>query len=843
MKTPKDRNIGSSGLSLAENSTGQSVDHTGRRIYADRVNAAALAERSLLALDWPFVAAALAGHARTSAGRRAAEGLVLESDTAQIARCFDATDEVQALREKRVGSPPVGGIEEIDQELDRTARGDVLGVDGVSAVAATLDAMSELQEFLACHGAQAPTLACLGAAIDLDRALVETFAAALDEHGELSEATYPVLAELRRRIAALDRSMRSMLEALLDSPEYADVLQDRYVTVRGDRFVLPVKAQAKGLGLGIVHDASRTEKTVFVEPASVVPVGNQRRMAEAALRDEERRILGELSALLGRHAAPLRDALRAAASLDVACARADFAAALAAVRPVVGEEGVVDLRAARHPILALSMPGVVPNDLHLDARHPVLVLTGPNAGGKTVAMKTIGLCALLVRAGCFVPAAAGSRLDLFVPVLADIGDMQTVHDGLSSFSAHLTTLRAMLEAAGPGSLLMLDEIAAGTDPTQGGALARAVVERLADVGARVVATTHFTQVKAMASVDSRVEVAALEYSAGRPTYHVVPGAVGESHALAAAERIGLDARLIERARELMEESERAMHDALANLDQERARAAEATRRAEELERSLAARETSVEAREREIAGRAREIEKRTAAAVVDKLRGAEEEVRRALAALREENSRERAEKARSAIAGAKREAVNIQREAAPPQREPRIGDRVRLLRVGLVGEIVGSKVGELEIRAGAMTVRAKHAEVEIVQDKSPSTDTVRGPKGAGKNNAATRGASSPGRREEPAAEGNWLESALRTDTNTLDLRGLRVEEGLERLQAFLDDAMLGNREIVFVLHGHGTGAMKSAIRRSLAASPYVNASAPAPEDQGGDALTVSRLRG
>lgn len=800
-----------------------------------RVNPAQLAERSLLALDWPFVASGLAGHARTPAGRRAAETLRLLSDPAEVARCFDAIEEVQLLREKRIGAPPVGGIEEIGDSLDRTARGDVLGVDGVAHAAATLTALAELEGFLARNAADAPTLASLGAGIGLDPALVRTFAAALDDEGQLSEATYPVLEELRRRIASLDRSMRTMLEALLDSPEYADVLQDRYVTVRGDRFVLPVKAQAKGLGLGIVHDASRTEKTVFVEPASVVPVGNQRRMAEAALRDEERRILGELSALLGRHAAALRSALECAAALDVACARADFAVALGAVRPLVGAGGVVDLREARHPILALTMPGVVANDLHLDARHPVLVLTGPNAGGKTVAMKTIGLAALLVRAGCFVPAAPGTRVDVFDPVLADIGDMQTVHEGLSSFSAHLTTLRSMLEKAGPGSLLLLDEIAAGTDPAQGGALARAVVERLADVGARIVATTHYTQVKAMASVDPRVEVAALEYSGGRPTYRVVPGAVGESHALAAAERVGLDPVLLTRAHDLMEEGERALHDALASLDAEKARALEAERRALELERSLAAREEAVTAREREIAGRAREIEKRTAAAVVDKLRGAEDEVRRALAALREGASRERAEQARAAIADARREAFDVQRETVAPGRAPKVGDRVRVIRVGVTGEVLAVKPDELEIRAGAMTMRVKPAEVEIVNGK-----TAEPPRSAARP-AGRRSDAAPG--PDGTSSPHWLESALRTPANTLDLRGLRVEEGLERLHDFLDEAMLASRDIVFVLHGHGTGAMKTAIRRTLAGSPWVSDSAPAPEDQGGDGLTACRLRG
>jgi len=788
-----------------------------------------LQARTLETLDWPFVADALASHARTAAGKRAAGALEFSTDLEVIDEAFDAIDEVRALVEGRAGSPPVGGVEEIGEALERAARGDVLDLDRIREAAATLASLAALQDYLARHSSAAPTLARLGAPIDLDRSLCRRFAAALDEHGELSEATYPLLGELRRRIATLERSMRTMLEGLLESPEYADVLQDRYVTVRGDRFVLPIKAHAKGLGLGIVHDASRSERTVFVEPAAVVPMGNQRRMAEVALKDEERRILTELSTLLGSHAATLGAALEAAAVLDLACSRADFAARLSALRPTVGSAGVIDLKQARHPVLALTSAQVVANDLALDERRPVLVLTGPNAGGKTVAMKTIGLCALLVRAGCFVPAAAGSRLDLFDPILADIGDMQTVHEGLSSFSAHLTTLREMLARAGRGSLLLLDEIAAGTDPAQGGALARAVVERLADDGARVVATTHYTQVKSMAEGDARVEVSALEYREGRPTYHVVPGSVGESHALAAAARIGLDETLLARAHELMEAGERALHDTLAALEAEKERAAETSQRASALEASLATRERVLAQREMEIKVRARELEKRTAAEVVDGLRAAEAEVRRTMEALRGGSSQRHAEEARAAISAARVIVAEAVRDRAAPTREPREGDRVRVLGLGIVGEVVACRGDELEVRAGAMTVKAKASDVELV------------PTGAAQKPPRSQTPSRP--RRERASSPDWIDSALRMPANTLDLRGVRVEEGIARLESFLDEAMLESREVVFVLHGHGTGAMKSAVRRVLAASPYVSATMPAPEDQGGDALTVSRLRG
>jgi DNA mismatch repair protein MutS2 len=619
-----------------------------------------------------------------------------------------------------------------------------------------------------------------------------------------------------------------MLEDLLGSAELEDVLQDRYVTLRADRFVLPIKARAKGSNLGIVHDASRTGQTVFIEPHQVVPLNNERRLAEADLLAEDRRIRAELSEQIGRHDASIHEALDAAIAVDLACARTDFARRLDATRPTLAQDGTVDLRLARHPILALGKE-VVANDLRLTRERPVLVLTGPNAGGKTVALKTLGLCALLVRAGCFVPAAAGSRIAVFPAVLADIGDQQTVHAGLSSFSAHLTTLRAMLESCGPGTLLLLDEIASGTDPSQGGALARALIERVASTGARVVATTHYAQVKAMSADDGRVELAALEYRDGRPTYHVVPGVAGESHALPAALRVGIDPTVVERARALMDEGERALQDAVVALEAERARSQEISERAAEAAAALAKREESLAEREEKLKRHVREIEQQEARAFVERVRDAEREVRRIVAELQRTPTPERAARARQAVRALGAE-IEAQAPAdTAPAKEPAAGDRVTVPRLGVSGEIASIHDGEVEVRAGALTVRVPLDEIKVTAEPAkPRTENAsRGVRRAGGGVSASE----------------RLDHAVRMPANTLDLRGARVEEGLARLESFLDDAMLSNQDAVFVLHGHGTGALRAAIRKALAGSPYVAASGPAPADQGGDAFTVAVLRG
>ncbi|MFT4571135.1 MAG: DNA mismatch repair protein MutS2 [Hyphomicrobiaceae bacterium] len=791
--------------------------------------------RTLEALDWPYLARALSSHARTAAGRRAAENVALESDPAVIAAAFDTIDEIRALRETGVGSPPVGGVEDIGQPLEAARQGRVLELEDLAVVRSTIGSLARLGAYLARHHDSAPVLGSLGAPIALDDQLCASFEAAIDEqHGGLSERTYPMLAELRARMAALERRMRTTVEALLDAPEYADVLQDRYVTSRDGRFVVPIKAAAKSMGLGIVHDASRTRQTLFLEPAAVVPLGNEWRMAEFDLRSEERRILVELSSLLAHHAESLAQALFAAAAIDLACCRADFAARLNAVRPSVGDEGVVDLHQARHAVLALANSEIVANDLSLSTAAPVLVLTGPNAGGKTIAMKTIGLCALLVRAGCFIPAASGSRIDLFGEVLADIGDSQTVHEGLSSFSAHLTALRSMLETAGPGTLVLLDEIAAGTDPAQGGALARAFVERFADAGARVVVTTHYAQLKVMPATDDRVAVAALEYRQDCPTYRVVAGMTGESHGLAAALRAGIDEALVERARSLMGDAERALHEALSTLEIEREQTAAATLLSEQKTAELASREVKLVAREIKIKRRAREMEEAGAAEFLTGLRDAEQQVRDVLAALRENPNQAAAASARALVVQSKAAAVLPEApRPSGPRRAPVIGDRVRVQGLGAMGDVVAIDGDEFEVRAGVMMMRVGADKLEVVGKAAAPNGAENRPRRTGKGPNARSGSEA----------GVKADFAFRTSRNTLDLRGVRVDEGLAKLNDFLDEAMLAGHDAIFVLHGHGTGAMKSAVRKLVADSQYVSSAAPAAEEQGGDAFTVVQLRG
>jgi DNA mismatch repair protein MutS2 len=794
-----------------------------------KAGAVGLVESSLESLDWRFVLDALAGLTRTAAGKRAVLAVEPADTVDAVTTLLEEVEEIARLEESGAPALPLGDIEDVAEHIHRAVRGEVLEKAELLPVAATVDALGELMEILAQARATAPTLHRRVDGIVIDRALRRDLMESFTQEGELSEQRYPQLGELRRRIATLERQARAMLEAIVTGGQFDAILQDRYLTVRADRYVLPVKAQAKSFDFGIVHDASRSGQTIYVEPHRVVPLNNERRLAETQLRAEEHRILRELSAEVGRHARDLSRGLEAATVLDFASARRRLAGRLDAVRPSVGESGTVDLRLARHPVLVLEGIDVVSNDLRLDAERPVLVLTGPNAGGKTIALKTIGLAAMLVRIGCFVPAAAGSRVDVFPQLFADIGDRQTVHEGLSSFSAHLATLREMLDGSREGTLLLLDELAAGTDPAQGGALARALIERFADVGARVVVTTHYAQLKAAAAADPRVTIAAMEYRDERPTYRIVPGIAGESHGFAAALRAGIDARLVIRARALMDQGERALHDAIAALEAERARAEERALRAEEQARALREQEAAVAAREEKVRRRLRELEQGASSELIERIRAAEHEVARVVADLQRDPSSRSASTAREALKEMRSIAVVAEPEAPPSPLaiEPAVGAEVRVHGIGLTGEITAIRERDIEIHARGMTLRVRRDEIDVVRPA---------PK-PGAPGAAQKGARSRTRRAAISPEG-----AVRVPSNTLDIRGARVAEGLEALDRFLDEAVLRGADAVFVLHGHGTGALKAAIRKALADSDYVEACAPALPEQGGDAFTVAVLR-
>jgi DNA mismatch repair protein MutS2 len=784
-----------------------------------------LVRRSLDALDWPWLVDALAEGTRTPMGAAAARGepsagalaLAPLASAADIRRAHDAIDELRRL--EVVAPLPIGGVPDLRDAVRRAARGEVLDAAVLRDAGAGLFALRDLAHRLTEAADLAPTLHELGHGLAVDPVAGEHLSTAFDAHGRLSAERWPELGELRARTDALHETIRRTLDALVNGDTLGDLLQDKYVTQRGDRYVLPIKAHAKNWDIGIVHGTSGSGRTVFVEPTEVVSLNNLLRIAEGKLQAEERRILTELSRVLGRVAGPVVDAIGAVTALDLVAAREALARKLNMSRPTVGGAGVVHLVAARHPVLALRGAAVVANDLDVLPDQPLLVITGPNTGGKTVAMKTIGLCALLVRVGCFVPAAEGSRVDRFDAVLADIGDAQAVDQDLSSFSGHLVVLKQMLDEAAPNRLYLLDELCNGTDPAQGGALARAVLEALIERGPRVVATTHYAQLKLLANDDRRCALAAMEYAGGRPTYRVVPGVTGESHAFDTALRLGLDPQLMERARSLMGVSERALYDALASLEQARERASDEMTRYRALEEALRRERDALAERERRLAERLEELERGEGGEFLERMRRAERAVAAVVADLQRAPDPKKAAAARATI-------ETLSGIIPAPDRRSDavalgVGDRVRVR--GQVGEVVAVGDGQVSVRVGALTVRAKAGECDKLSVKQEVRRAYRPPVDD------ARGSVDLGR-------------AVRISSNTLDLRGFRVEEATDAVEKFFGDASSSGHRTVFLLHGHGTGALKDALRRWLPTAVMVERHGPANADQGGDAYTVVGLR-
>lgn len=784
-----------------------------------------LLSETLDALDWPAVCSALSERARTPMGRARALKLSPLPDVPSVHEALDATSEILAL-EADGGWVPVGEVTDARQPLRRAERGGTLDKDELRLAAKALVGMEHLASHLLDTDIDIVVLRERAPALQIDAGVTGQLSTAFDDTGDLSARSFPILGELRQRIRDLHTSVRRTLDELVRGDSWADILQDRFVTQRGERYVVPVKANFKRKELGIVHGMSGSGQTAFIEPREVVALNNDLRLAEGELEAAERRILSQLSEMLSRVATKALRGIEVATSIDLAAARAALAVDLDATRPIVKDEGVIDLTDARHPVLLLRAIEVVPNNLRLGPAKPILVVSGPNTGGKTIALKTVGLAAMLASSGCYVPAAHDSRVDHFHTVAALIGDHQTVHGDHSSFSSHLEILGAMTEAASPGCLFLIDEIASGTDPQQGSALAMAILERFLDSGPRAVVTTHFHRLKTASAADERFAVAGMQFANGRPTYRLVGGATGESHALDIASRLGVDEALIQRARDHMDHGERTLAETLSALDREKYRAEEATRRADALAKQLEDQKQSLAKREERIVARAKELEAEAADGFLQRLKSAEKAISAVVAQLQANPSHEGIASARGTLASLRRLAPE-KPAAPPPPPAPAVlavGDRVRLLKLGRKGVVKSVDGDRITISAGGLTLRAKRDEVERIGGAVAKKPKPKKPK-----------------RKAPKAN-TPLDQAVRHDSNTVDLRGMRVDEGIDAVEAFLDRAVLASFGTIFVLHGHGTGAMKQAIRTWLRQCPYVARSAPAHAEQGGDAFTVASLR-
>jgi DNA mismatch repair protein MutS2 len=797
---------------------------------ADPAAGAAADEGTLRALEFGAIVDQLAAGAAFGPSRELALASLPMSDAAHVGLLGDQTDEADRLLAEQAQAS-IGGARDIRAALERASRGGRLTAEELLDIGETLVATERFAARLKTWSGR--HLAEVRDALDPAPELAQRIARSIDESGELLDSASSELASIRKRLRTAQDRVRERLNAMLRSKSMVGVIGEAIVTVRAGRYVIPVRAEAKGRVKGIVHDQSASGATLFIEPLTVVELNNTWTEATLAEKREEERILDELSAAVEARADALRDSLAALTRADLWMARARLGAAMDGVRPAMAEDAV-ELLSARHPLLG---PGAVPIDLRLGDRfgYRALVVTGPNTGGKTVSLKTLGLLTLMHQAGLRVPAAGGARLPVFRRVMADIGDEQSIAQSLSTFSSHLRNVVRFVADAGPGTLVLLDEVGAGTDPTEGSALAMAVVANLIDAGAMVAATTHYAELKAFATDHPGVTNAAVEFDVAtlRPTYRLSIGLPGKSQAFAIAERLGLGKDILADARTRISAEHATMEDTLAAITRaQEAQAAELEKASEE--RAAAADERRLArdgvARARSEARDLLADARRVADELVARAEREVADLRREMTRLRNvgvgrrganvaaiEDLGRRASQAREATAPAEAPEADEAGESGGPQ--PRVGLWGRSRTLGSAGRIV-----EISGRTGRVTLETDDArlvlpsdDVEVVQEP------VSGP---------------PPRDRE--AEALRRRAAERVSPS-IDLHGERVEAALERLTAYLDDALLAGLDSVVIVHGVGTGALRRAVRDALREHPRVRSSRGGRKDEGGEGATVAEF--
>ena len=790
-------------------------------------------KRSQDLLEFPLIRERLAEHTSFGPGRRLAESLEPSAEPIIVARSLDETDQARALIEERPGVG-IGGAHDIGPAIDRAARGGRLEPAQFLELSDTIEAAGRLRLVLAED--RRPLLRDLAAELHPLPSLRATFARSFDPAGELLDTASPRLGPLRGAVRIAYDRLRRRLDTLVSS-EIGSALQEPIVTLRNGRYVVPVRADARSRVKGIVHDSSGSGQTLFIEPLVIVELGNVWREAMLAEAEEVGRILDALSALVAVHAEPLRETLTALATFDFWAAKAALAADLQGTRADTATRREIVLLSARHPGLTGR---VVPIDVHLGDGFTALVVTGPNTGGKTVTLRTLGLLVLMHQAGLHVPAAPGSRLPVLTDVFADIGDEQSIAQSLSTFSGHLRSIIRIVAAAGPGTLVLLDELGAGTDPTEGSALAQALLDHFIRAGALVAATTHYAELKAYAHTTPGASNAAVEFDLQTlsPTYRLTIGLPGGSQAFAIAERLGLPPAVVDDARSRLTDAQRdfeatlaqiretegATTDALANARDADARAVEALRLADqERRRARQEREEGIRA--------AREEAERLLANVrveVDALRATL--VRGQLAAPALDEALERIEAGVARLPDLGADPADEAPGPADPERHWAVGDRARSRSGGWEGRIVAlERDGRIaSLASGSIRVRVPVEELIDAVSPEPRTDGRFGDPRADAGSPTTSAA-------------DLLAARSRSVPSSLDLRGARVEEALEALERYLEDASMAALPRVTVIHGMGTGALRDAVRTAASAHPLAGEVRPGGRGEGGDGATIVSL--
>lgn len=775
-------------------------------------------ERTLRVLEFPKIRDRLVALTVTAVGREIASALLPFTDSETVRRLLEETAEAAALLNE--GEVPLRGTVDVREMVRKAGIGSTPAASDFLALKDTLATIRQCRGFILIRSEKAPQMAETVRTVVTFEPIEDAIGRTIAPDGSIPDSASSALAGVRRQQRTTQSRLRDKLDELIRGP-YARMLQDPLIMARGDRYVLPVRQEFKSQFPGVLHDQSSSGATVFMEPLAVVPIGNKLRELEIEEREEIARLLRELAVLVASAGQEIIRAYETLGRVDFAMAKAQLAHQMGATRPTIRDDGVLRMNQARHPLLTGN---VVPIDVPLGEDFTTLVITGPNTGGKTVTLKTIGLLTLMAQAGLFIPADDGSEASIFPRVFADIGDEQSIEQSLSTFSSHMTAIVSILRQLEPPALVLLDEVGAGTDPTEGVALARALIEHLQARGVRTAVTTHYNELKALASMHPGIQNASVEFDAQtlRPTYRLLIGVPGRSNALTIAGRLGLDPDIIERAKSLVGEEIMAIDRVLSDI--------EADRRAYEYELAQAARQRaeaeSFRSRSEQELARLRADRQKTLARLREEgeaiIGRAREEIETILDSLKSGPSRELIQSARTSLrqlADDLQDFTGATMEAPPGQPVESVhpGQKVFVAPLGASGTVVGLPSAEdVEVEVGAMRVKVQRAALR----------TIVGTESLPQQYAPRQ--SSP--------------DALSDVPPSISIRGQRVEEAIPTVDKYLDDAMLAGLERVTVVHGKGTGALRKAVHDFLTSHPHVKSFRLGERSEGDVGATVVELK-
>jgi DNA mismatch repair protein MutS2 len=789
-----------------------------------------LYEKSLRTLEFPRVLEMLANQCVTQDAKDRALRVRPSDDEREVARLLEETTAARDMMDRH-GTPAFTPLKPVEAALQRAQLGGMLNHRELLDIASVLRTARTVSAY--CDGIEERNcLRALFRALTPDRALEDEISGSILSEEEIADTASPALADIRRHIRTTSGKAREVLQKLIAS-QASKYLQESIITIRSDRFVVPVKAEYRSMVPGLVHDVSATGSTYFIEPMGAVKANNELRELLSQEEKEIERILRTLSARCAEAQETIRQDYDFLVQLDAIFARGKLSYRLNCSAPRLEHNGGFRFRRARHPLL--DQKKAVPIDLRLGEDFDTLVVTGPNTGGKTVTLKTAGLLNVMAQSGLHIPVGDDSYFSVFSQVLSDIGDEQSIEQSLSTFSAHMTNIVKILSEADERTLILYDELGAGTDPIEGAALAEAIIEESRSLGAKVCATTHYAELKLYAMTTAGVENACCEFDVEslRPTYRLLIGVPGKSNAFAISRRLGLPDHIIDRANSHMSEDNIRFEDVISQLEQQRRALEEERLEAARLRQSTkqdadaarAYRKRLEEERERAVKDARAQAE-----AIIQEAREMSELVFNELNEMRKQAKKSQDFQAANQQRAEVRRLINEteartrsrEQEELPPATRPAVaGDVVELVKMGTQAEVISvNRDGSLQLQAGILKITAKQEEVRVVEDAKSRVQKQRQQQTA---RAVTR----------------IRAAGVKSE---LDLRGMMSDEALDTVDRYLDDALLAHLQSVTIIHGKGTGALRTAVRRHLKTSKYVKSFRPGRFGEGEDGVTVVELK-